>query len=750
MKLKDLDIRSDEALIKYGNDFFDRSAKAKRKHERQWIINILYIAGDQLCWIDKTTGRIERIDPTGDPEWMVRVVDNRILPVFRTMVAKLTKNKPLPMVTAGSGEDKDIQAARAVTKLITNHWSTLELDENHMDLVGWLVSTGNGFYKQFYNPNKGSVVKVDEDIHAAVRSSLVEEGKMDEATIDEILAGVKDVGVPQGDTDLVFRNPFCCYPEPGKSRISKMSMFGDSEFITPDEAYDKYKIVVEPKSKSDRQIYSVNVGDITTFGELEININNELVEVRELYIKPNRKLKKGLTYKWIDNQMVEKKEGCPNIPFTHFGLIRIPGSLWCTGLVTDIIPLQKRWNELLSKIEMHNDLYNDPPMIIDPNVIDIEEWVAEPGIIIEKKITGSGADEPYVMPVPALDQSIFQELDILDKQFEIVPVLNKVSFGKDTPNARSGLAINYLQEKDDDVLWPIVNEIEIGYTKVFKSDFKLCQENYEEDRGFAIVGKNNQVEWVDFLQTDLNSNVNVRVEPGSAMPRSVAAQQATVLELMDRGFFNDPKTGQLDYVRASHYLEFGAVDEMYEDLTIDSNQAKRFIDKAKSGEQIIVADWYNHAVHLAEINRFRKTTTYEELPDEMKIFVDDYAAQCLMYLQPPQPVPGAAPSMGEEVPEAPMAPADSSSSVDASGALPVIPEVPAQVAPVQEAAPVEMPADGELPLDDEGEVRKFIARFRKIKPELWDELKDLPEEQSVAIVQKMMEMAKNQNSQSLT
>lgn len=748
MKLKELDVRDNEKLIAYGNNFFDRSAKSKRKHEWQWIINILYIAGDQLCWIDKNTGRIERIDPSGDPDWMIRVVDNRILPIYRTMMAKLTKNKPLPMVTAGSGEDKDIQAARAVTKLITNHWTTLELDEHHLELVGWLVSTGNGFYKQLYNPTKGDVIKVDDEIHEKVKESMLEDDSKDELSIDEVLSEVKNLGVTQGDTDLVFRNPFCCYPEPGKTRIKNMSMFGDSEFITPDEVFDKYGIVVQPKAKSSRQVYSINIGDITTFGGLEMSTNNELVEVRELYIKPNRKFKRGLVFKWIDDQIVEKREECLDIPFVHFGLIRIPGSLWRTGLITDLVPLQKRWNELLSKIEMHNDLYNDPPTIIDPNVIDIEEWVAEPGLIIEKKITGAGADNPYVMPVPMLDQSIFQELDILDKQFEIVPVLNKVSFGKDTPNARSGLAINYLQEKDDDVLWPIVNEIEIGYTKVFRNDFKLCQDNYEEDRGFAIVGKNNQVEWVDFTQADLSSNVNVRVEPGSAMPRSVAAQQATVLELMDRGFFTDPKTGQMDYIRVSHYLEFGAVDEMYEDLTIDSNQAKRFIDRAKNGEPIMVLDWYNHVIHLEEINRFRKTTTYEELPDDFKACVDDYAAQCLLYLQPPQlPQPVSDPAIGggQEIIPPP------SGGMDATGAPPmVIPEVPVQDISAQEVIPMEVPVEGELPVGDESDVRKFIARFRRIKPDLWDELKDLPEEQSAAIVQKLMDMAKSQENQSIT
>lgn len=724
MNLKDIDINDDKSLIAFGDNFFDESAAAKRKLERQWLLNILFIGGDQLCKVNSRTNEIVRINVEDDPDWYVRVVNNRTMPVYRTMVAKLTKNKPLPMCTANSREDKDVQAARASVKLLENHWINLGMDEGHQEIAGWLVATGNCFVKQFYNPKKGDVIVIDEKVKKKVDEKIDKEIEDDDKG-KKIKGNIsKKTEVCIGDTDLVIRNPFNCYPQRGKSKLDKMTMFGDCEFITVDEAYDKYDIEVEPgRSNRDKQLYISNatIGDIINTGELNQDVmSSDLVMVRELYILPNRKFKNGIQYKWIGDQVVEVIEECTEIPFTHLGLIKIPGKFWYEAIITDVVPMQIRWNELLSKIEMHNDLYNDPPIIIDPNVINIDDFTNEPGLILERKSPGIGAEEPWVMKVPQLDQAILQEVNILDKQFEIVPVLNKVSFGKDTPNARSGLAINYLQEKDDDVIRPLIAEIETSYTKIFKRDFKLCQENYSEDRGFAIVGKDNKVEWINFMKSYLDANVDVRVEPGSAMPRSISAQQAMILELMDRGFFVDSRTGQMDYGKIAGYLEFGGINEMYEDITLDGDHAKRVIEELVKGNPVIVQEWFNFNAHLYEVNRFRKTTSYDDLSDFNKFLVDNYANQCLTMLSPKAPTGG-----GRGL------------SAGITGPVGVAggPAVPPSAGP---ASPIQMPmqmsqvpstpstptSSSEIgsPLSDK-EISMMLTAIKKLKPDLWNAIK---------------------------
>ena len=729
MAIKKINIHDERELITFANDFFDKSDKYNRRKRQQWLLNILFIIGEQYSTINRHTGAINRVRVEDDPEWVVRTVNNRVMPIYRTMVSKLTKNKPIPMCTANSMEERDIQAARAATKLAMNHWLNLGLDEKHQEIAGWLVSCGNVFVKQFYNPNKGDTIDVrdmTDEVEQLINAEMEGPGQNQDQDLEVVkarLGQVREGGLTIGDTDLVVRSPFNCRPQPGKLSMDSMQMFGDSEFLTPEEVLDKYGVEVEPSTERDKYTFNFSIGEVINTGEIKLEERGDLVEVREIYVLPSKQFPKGIQFKWAEGVMLEKPRPCDEIPIYHCGFIRVPGTFWFQDLIADIIPMQRRWNELLSKIEMHNDIYNDPPIIVDPNVINIDDWVAKPGLIIEKMV--AGGENPHVVEVPILDQSIFQEINILDKQFEIVPVLNKVSFGKDTPNARSGLAINYLQEKDDDVVRPLIAEIENFYTKVFKRDLKLCRDNYSEDRGFAVVGANNQVEWVEFSRAYLDANIDIQIEPGSAMPRSIAAQQSMVFELMDRGFFLDPKTGMMDYVRISRYMEFGGIEEMYEDLTIDSDHAKRCIDRLKAGEPIQVQEWFNVNVHLYEVDRFRKTTEYDDLPDDIKFLVDNYAMQCLAMLQSVS-TPTSTPT--------PAPPGASSTIPGAPSASPTTPANPG--IRMKEPTPGGMPA----PMTDE-EVRSYLSRLRRLKPDLYKQIKDMDPEQVVALLLPLIQMA---------
>ncbi len=689
------DIQDDQDLITYGEEFFANSAKAKRVKERQWLLNLAFLAGDQLVKVNNHTGELNRVPVEYDPEWVVRIVNNRILPVYRTVMSKLTKNKPIPDAKAHSREEGDIQAARAAIKLETYHWEMLDLDTIHPEMVGWLVATGKCYYKQFWNPKKGERL-IDDDPRILDRMNtevgLTDDGK------PQVAPGMplEKIDISTGDTDLVLRTPFNIYPQPGKKRLGDMTIIGDAEIMDAEEVWELYEVEVQSEKESKLTGLNASLSDAVDGNKNKPK--NEIanpVTVKELYILPCRRFPKGIKYCWAGNKLLGKPENCPQMAIVDFNLISIPGQFFPKGIIDDLIPIQRRWNQLLSKIEMHNDLYNDPPSIYDPSRIDIDEYTTEPGIFIESLVSGAdvrGAISP--IQVPQLDQAIFKELEILDQQFEIVPVINKVSFGKDTANATSGRAINFLQEKDDDIVRPLITNIEVGYAKVFQNDFELCQENYDEDRGFAIVGEDNKVEWVEFQKADLQAKVSITVEAGSAMPRNKTAQQGMVMDMLEAGFFTDPRTGKPDFAKALKYLEFGSVDDIYQDNALDCNQAQRENEKLKAGQMPMVEPWHNHEAHYYEHNRFRKTTDYEMLPDEIKQLIDGH---CLMHQEAMNPQQ-------------------------------------------QEAAQPSQPQGQYMPSNEE--VAAFMEILKQSRPDVIAELQRLsPEQQTQEVLKMMQEMA---------
>ena len=637
--MKLADIKDEKSLIAFGEDFFERSAKAKRKKEQQWLLNLAFIAGDQLVKVNRQTGALDRVDTEHDPDWVVRIVDNRILPVYRTMVAKLTKNKPRPTAKANSREESDIQAARAAIKLEENHWNTLEMDVKHPELVSWLVATGNVFVKQYWNDKKGDQVidLADMDTEAG----LTEEG------LPRMKPGAKGpIEFTLGDTDLLIRSPFNVYPQPGKTKMREMRIFGDAEIMDIDEIEDLYGKKIQPESDNKFVRVHQSVEGIVSRGKDEQKPDNSAV-VKELYVLPCSQFPEGIRFAWAQDVLLHHEEKCEEIPITHIGLIDIPSQFWFKDIIEDVIPIQRRWNTLLAKIEMHNDFYNDPPVVVDPELIDIEEWTSEPGLLLEKK--KASGEPPWVMPVPKLDPAIFKEMEILDAQFEIVPILHKVSYGKETPHAKSGIAINFLQEKDDDIIRPLIENLEAGYADIFKRDFKLCQDNYMEDRGFAIVGEDNETEWIEFKKANLDAGVDVGVEPGSAMPRSKIAQQAMVLDMLREGFFTDPRTGKPDYAKALKYMEFGSVNDIYEEAALDSSQAKRENEGMKEGQPALAENWHNHESHLYEHNRYRKSADYEKQPPEVKKLFEVHIAEHEVFMQPQQAPPPPPPDPMQQV-----------------------------------------------------------------------------------------------------
>ena len=718
MKLKDVEVRDDDSLIAFGEDFFDKSAKAKRKYEQQWLLNLSFVAGDQLVHVNEFTGRLDRVSTAHQPSWVVTDVENRLVALYRNLTAKLTKSKPRPTAIAASREESDIQAARAAIKLEENHWKTLKLDTLHPELVNWLVTTGNGFYKQFWNPEKGDQV-VDLSNMDTERGTI--EGTGLPAMKVEAALEAQPVEFTLGDTDLILRSPFNIYPQPGKTKLRDMRMLGDAEVMDVDEIKERYGKEVEPESDSKLVRISRAATGLSRHGDLAIDkpdLDENSAIVKELYVLPCEKFKEGAIITWANGVLLERLDKCPEFTITHIGLVEIPGRFWYKGMLDDVIPVQRRWNDVRSKVRMHNDYYNDPPIFYDPTRIDIEEWTTEPGLQLPDKNPSKGGPPVTVLEVPALDQSILRELEMLENLFEVIPAMHKVSFGKETAHAKSGVAINFLQEKDEDIIRPLIDQIEAGYAQVFRRDFKLCQENYQEDRGFAIVGEDNEVEWIEFKRANLDAEIDVGVEPGSAMPKSQAAKQAMVMDMLTAGFFTDPRTGMPDYAKALKYLEFGSVSDIYEEASLDSGQAKREnLHMKENGVPAVAEPWHNHEVHLYEHNRMRKTAEYEEFPPELK---QVFAAHIQQHEQIVAQAQQAA-MMQQMAMQAGPAQA---------GAGPAQPAAAAAEEPVPANNEAEMTAV---------QVDEILQELQATDPDAYDYIMSLPEDQQVAAVMEVMQ-----------
>ena len=181
----------------------------------------------------------------------------------------------------------------------------------------------------------------------------------------------------------------------------------------------------------------------------------------------------------------------------------------------------------------------------------------------------------------------------------------------------------------------------------------MVHEFWTEDRVVRATSTNSYFEARVFKGSDLNPFMDFRVESESVAPRSKAAKQAFITELM--------KTGALPMDKAMRYLQMNESNKLYEELMVDSRHAQRenymmskgqplvkntaeldpndpmgetYIPRQEpmkdeqgkdiKGQMKIVTtnDFDNHPIHILEHENYMKSQEYELLTPDIQIFLD--------------------------------------------------------------------------------------------------------------------------------
>ena len=105
---------------------------------------------------------------------------------------------------------------------------------------------------------------------------------------------------------------------------------------------------------------------------------------------------------------------------------------------------------------------------------------------------------------------------------------------------------------------------------------------WPQDRIVKMTSKNQFMEVRQFKATDLNPMMDFRVEPGSMAPRSMAAKQAFITELM--------KMGVVEPTKALKYLQMSETTKLYDEMMLDNRHAQRENVAMAMGQELTKVD----------------------------------------------------------------------------------------------------------------------------------------------------------------
>ncbi len=627
----------EKKVIEWTKSAHTRCRSTRQQMERQWYTNLAFYIGKQnisaipvSAASSAATGVRLYVPPA--PYYRARPIINRIRPIIRTELAKLTAQKPTATIVPSTGEDRDLAAAQAGEQIWDATYREKKIKSIFSRTMLWTLTTGVGFMKTYWDPTKKD-----------------REGNPGDFCYENVTPF--HIFVPDMLCQDIEDQPYIIH-------IQTKSL----EWVRAN--YPNIKAQPNVMEASD----VLNDSFLQLVGASDYRKNAVLCY--EVWVKPGQIdfMPNGGMYTIVGDNVVQLVEGNPYLhqqyPFVKFEHIPT-GRFYADSVINDLVPIQREYNRTRGQMIEAKNRMSHPQLMAAEGSIDASKITTEPGQVILFKL---GFPPPQPLPLQNLPAYVVQEVERLLLDFEDISGQHQVSKGQVPPGVTAATAISFLQEQDESMLSTTFQSIEEGFEKIGYQTLCYVKQYWDTPRTVKVVGRDSQFNVIAFQGADLRDNTDIRVEAGSALPTSKSAKQALLMDLMSQGFIPPEKGLEL--------MDVGGVQRLYEEVQIDSAQAVREnmkmstvtdadmgmylqtfqgVDPAtgeamlvdpNTGQPLVdqmgnptapplivpVNSFDNHQIHIQVHNNYRKGQEYEQLPQRLKDLFEEHVNQHMMAL----------------------------------------------------------------------------------------------------------------------
>lgn len=623
-------------LVAWVQEQWNKAKQNRSQKQLQWYQNMSMFYGQQ--WVEQTRSAFpsefrDKMFTPKKPYYHQRKTVNRIRAYSRWELSKLLSQTPSARAVPASSEDQDQRAAFAAEQAWTSISEGKKLRAQFGRAMWWMVMTGNGFIKTHW----------------------------DQQCIDPVS------GQP-GDIKFGSITPFHLFVPDIREQDMEDQPFVINAYTKPVEWCYHY-FAEELKGKTlQPSVSSANQIIDEAYLNLGAGRAPDSVVVYETWVKPGatKLLPQGGVIISVDNILINVyRDGLPyghkQYPFTKFE--HVPTStFYADSPIVDLVELQRDYNQLRSEIAEAGRRMAKPQLIAPVGSIVPSKITNEPGLVIQYK---PGMAPPQPLPLSPLPQYYLDQQDRILNDWIDISGEREVSRGSTPPGVTSGTAISYLQEASNQYLTPQYQSIEQGYEKIASQTIQLFQQYVDLPRKIRTIGADGAFDTMMLQGADITNGTDIRVEPGSSIAKSKAAQEARVMDMF--------AVGIIDQNQAKTLLEMGGTQKVMDTLNTAERKAQRENIKMKmlspmeveqarqmQIQQILeqldpaiiedpmvqeevantpapllipVDDFDMHDVHIETHNRFRMSQEYELLPKEIKEQFELHVATHQQYQQ---------------------------------------------------------------------------------------------------------------------
>lgn len=554
---------------------------------RLWVKVLFFLVGKH--WL-KWNEAMSVYDPDTDvPAWRQQPVTNITFAIFRKVMAKMTKNRPVTEVIPPSGDSDDKESARLAEAILEYLWLHLKTPQKVVRALGWFICTGNVFLDADWDEDGGAVKP---------RTTLVEVPNPDHDPNDPLSDETMDVECPcdedgephmdgdapdfehepefesEGEVEIGIDDPFSVRFNPDATDADDATEWMIGKLWSTQDCADYFNVDVadlagsttdsnDMRSEFDDVMSRAAAAGPDPFRAPQLSSigtdQSEAIGPRTLVIyyyrkpEPKRGWPHGRHYIVAGRKKVwppepgeegNKKKEYPNgeapLPFGFWPprvpLIDtpIPGQPQGIGLLTQVVPLNEQLNILDGKIaEYHVTMAMGGIWFVRPEDRGIV-ITSEPGQVkISKGMGVAGqAGAPYQARMSALPAAIYNERNVIMQKVQTVANIGDVDLSQRPPGVTAGRAMLVLQEASDETVATAITALENAIAELDRRKLVIVQQKYTEDRTIQIRGEKGKTEFRSFRGADLRQGLNVRVQAGSMYPWSKTAQWDTKLSVL--------------------------------------------------------------------------------------------------------------------------------------------------------------------------------------------------------------------------
>jgi len=556
----------DAQKIRESERFFTRARADRRVHEQQWFINAAFDSGKQYVeWNDK----FQRLTVPQAPPHRIRITDNRIQAKNRARSAKLTKNRPKPIVIPATTEHDDYLNARGSQKAIDSVYRRTHQEHKLLQMQLWARNASHGYLWFHWNENaKGRTLERDQTGLETYTESVLGDIDTEVGSPFEVL--VADTGIQNiGDQPEIMR--------------VKLRPLKDMK-----ARYQEFALVLESNPKDqdtfryERQIATLNpLGLGAAPQSRSANKDDEqYVFVKEHFKAPCADYPEGHYRVIVGDILVKQEDSLPYgfsdmenpYPVVEIADMQVPGQYWNPTVCEQAIAIQKQLNLMLSKVAEHARLAAFPKILVPKQAqLPKSSWTSEAGEIVEY-VAHANLPKPEPWFPPPILGDIWRFIDYLQNEFDNLYQIWPVSEGA-SGGTTSGFQANLLQEAANTVHGLDMAGIERMMEDWARKVRRMMKLGYTQPRLMALAGANYEPEIFEFSAENIDEYADIIIETGSGLSELKSQRQDLVMQLYNSGLMGDNADPEVRR-RTLGLLELGSIEEGFNLAKADESAAR--------------------------------------------------------------------------------------------------------------------------------------------------------------------------------